>query len=260
MRVLRKGMVELLQIPFSPWSEKARWALERSGVAYRSRLYLPVLGELQLRRLLNRWRGPVTVPVLIDGTRVLADSFDIAKYANERGDGQLIPAADAARIAEYNELSERACSASRAVALQRMLEHPEALLEMLPKPLRRSRRLGILVAREGLKRTLRKYGALSDSLEHHEQQLAQVLDRLRADLAASPSTTEPRTLLSSFSYADIAMAQVLATVQPPAQGLRVGAATRRVLERSPLVARYQDLLAWRDALYATYRKSDLSRL
>jgi glutathione S-transferase len=62
-------MTELLALPFSPWSEKARWALDARGVPYDYRRYQPILGEPALRAKLRRARGPVTVPVLttIDG-------------------------------------------------------------------------------------------------------------------------------------------------------------------------------------------------
>jgi hypothetical protein len=42
-------MTELLALPYSPWSEKARWALDVRGVPYDYRRYQPVLGELALR-------------------------------------------------------------------------------------------------------------------------------------------------------------------------------------------------------------------
>ena len=59
-------MPELLGLPYSPWSEKARWALDARRVPYREVTYAPLLGEPALRLKLKRWRGNVTVPVLTD--------------------------------------------------------------------------------------------------------------------------------------------------------------------------------------------------
>jgi len=39
-------MTELVGIPFSPWSEKARWALDVRRVPYRKVTYAPLLGEV----------------------------------------------------------------------------------------------------------------------------------------------------------------------------------------------------------------------
>ena len=49
------------------------------------------------------------------------------------------------------------------------------------------------------------------------------------------------------------MAQVLAFVQPPAFGLRIGAASRRNFTDTAMAERYADLVEWRDALYDAYR-------
>jgi glutathione S-transferase len=50
-------MNELLALPYSPWSEKARWALDVRGVPYRYRHYQPLLGELGVRRTLRKYRA-----------------------------------------------------------------------------------------------------------------------------------------------------------------------------------------------------------
>jgi len=247
-------MVELLHIPYSPWSEKARWALELCGVQHARRVYQPIVGELALRRMLRRLRGPVTVPVLRDGESLYADSFAIARYADAHGTRKLFPPGEEARVGRYDALSERGLAAGRVLALRRALASRDALLEAVPKPLRHAPELGVAIGRAALQRTLRKYRASQRTSQQHEQVLVEVLDTLRADLAASPSQSEPRTLLERFSYADIAMAQVLAFVRPPSTGLKVGAALRKAWEDPVLVERYADLVAWRDALYTRYRK------
>jgi glutathione S-transferase len=130
-----------------------------------------------LRWKLRKWTGIVTVPVLVDGTaRPLADSADIARWADQRGDGAAL-----------------------------------------------------------------------------EKKFTGVLDELRVALARAPAKGEPKTLLGTFTFADIAMAQVLACVSPPTRGLRLGRASRRAFTDLALRERYADLVAWRDAIYAAYR-------
>lgn len=249
-------MPELIHLPFSPWSEKARWALELCGVQYASREYVPLFGELELRRLLQRWQGPVTVPVLCDGDRVFSDSYSIACYAQQHGGKRtLFPKGQEARIAHYSELSEQGLAAGRALALARMLTSPAALREVLPSPLRRAGVLSVAFGRAAIRRTYRKYEGHLSPAERHEQVLSEVLETLRADLASSPSSGTPKTLLAELSYADVAMAQVVACLRPPSLGLRLGRAMRSAFEHPRLAERYLDLVAWRDALYARYRSS-----
>jgi glutathione S-transferase len=51
------------------------------------------------------------------------------------------------------------------------------------------------------------------------------------------------------------MAQVLVSVEPPASGLKLGAASRRSFVDPELRAPYADLVAWRDELYRAFRMS-----
>lgn len=80
-------MLEFTAIPFSPWSEKARWALDHHGCDYHEIHHAPVVGEWRLRAQMRRPFGRLTVPVLRDGDRWLTDSFDIARHADAIGHG-----------------------------------------------------------------------------------------------------------------------------------------------------------------------------
>jgi glutathione S-transferase len=250
-------MTELLGLTFSPWTEKARFALDTRRVPYTFRRYQPLLGEPMLRLKLRRAVGPVSVPVLtLDDGRVLADSADIARWADGYGQGpRLFPPEHEAAVARFVALSERALAAGRALELRRVLTDDEALCEMVPGSLRR--RLGPVaprIAALGIARTLRKYGGHHDGPEVHRRTLVAALDELRGALAAAPPG-EPRTLLGQLTFADIAMAQVLAFVMPPATGLKLGRASRRAFTDPDLADAYADLVAWRDALYAAHRNA-----
>lgn len=78
----------LITIPFSHYCEKARWALDRVGVAYDERAHLPLFHLLPARLA----GGSRTVPVLVDGKTVIADSTDIVAWADARDPGALLPA------------------------------------------------------------------------------------------------------------------------------------------------------------------------
>jgi glutathione S-transferase len=252
-------VLELAALPYSPWSEKARWALDHHGVAYEESRYQPILGEPWMRVRQRKMTGPVSVPVLLGAGQRCGDSWSIALYADRVGKGSpLIPEGDSRAIQEVDELSERGMSAARALALDRVLRSSAALNEMLPKPLRR--RLGAAgtaIAAFGIRRTLRKYGAHALALSDHEAQLVAVLDTMRARIAAVPSAgSDPQYWLGRFSYADIAAAQVLLFVSPVSasfRSVRIGKASRAAFEHPVLAEAYRDVLAWRDRLYARHR-------
>ncbi len=69
---------ELVTIPISHYCEKARWALERAGVAYRERAHIQAVHRLYARRA----GGGNTVPVLVCPAGVLVDSTEILAWAD----------------------------------------------------------------------------------------------------------------------------------------------------------------------------------
>ena len=48
----------LVTLHVSPFSERARWALDHHGIAYRVDPHTPFLGEPRLRRLVAKARTP----------------------------------------------------------------------------------------------------------------------------------------------------------------------------------------------------------
>lgn len=252
-------MTELLGLTYSPWTEKARWALDVRRVPYRFRHYQPLIGEPALRLRLRRFTGRVTVPVLAtDDGQMLGDSALIARWADDRGEGpRLFPAGHDAAIQRFIDLSERGEAAGRALSLRRMRADDAALAEMVPRKLRK--RLGPLavwIAGIGIDRTLRKYDGHREGPDAQRKILVAALDDLRQALTSAPSNatpSAPKTLFGSLTFADIAMAQVLVSVEPPASGLKLGEASRRSFTEPGLREQYADLIAWRDDLYRAYR-------
>src|SRR5262249_50725129 len=107
----------------------------------------------------------------------------------------------------------------------------------------------------GIARTLRKYDGHRSPREEHRRTIVAVLDEVRATLAKSPSKEAPKTLLGRFTFADIAVAQVLAFANPPERGVKLGKASRRSFADPELAKQYADLAAWRDELYRVYREA-----
>jgi glutathione S-transferase len=71
----------LITIPVSHFCEKARWALDRAGIDYEERRYLPAIHRGALLR-----HRTLTTPVLVcEEAGTLKESADIVCYAAQRG-------------------------------------------------------------------------------------------------------------------------------------------------------------------------------
>jgi glutathione S-transferase len=91
----------LLTIPISHYCEKARWALERVGVAYRERAHVQAIHRLAALRA----GGGLTVPVFVCAEGVLADSEEILAWADRRAPaGRELYPSDHEQAAEVRRL------------------------------------------------------------------------------------------------------------------------------------------------------------
>jgi glutathione S-transferase len=70
----------LVTIPISHYCEKARWALDRAGIAYREERHIQLVHRVASRRA----GGRGTVPVLVAADGVFAQSAEIVAYADRR--------------------------------------------------------------------------------------------------------------------------------------------------------------------------------
>jgi glutathione S-transferase len=234
---------------FSPYSEKARWALDHHRVAYEWHEHVPMIGERSLRKRAGGDGGKVSVPLAIDGDTVLRDSLSIAKHAERAGKGARLFANDAA-VATWVARSDEALGAARVLLLARTLADREALRDSLPSWVPRPLRgLATPLAARATRFLARKYGA--DGVDHEA-----ATAKLREGLAAMRRVVERRdTILDGFSYADIAMAVVLQMVSPVDDAyIQLGPARRRAWTEPTLASEFADLVAWRDAVYAKRRR------
>lgn len=237
-------------LSISPWTERARWALDHHQVRYRYLEHTPMLGEPALRwRARRRESGRATVPLWIDDQRVLADSDAIARLADQSCTGSaasLFPAEHDAAIRELSRAADRAMNSLRVLVVAGMLADPEAQLESLPPqipgPLRGPLR-GI--ARVGTRFLGRKYAADLAQLDACERVAHEFAEQLRAQLGDRQHLFDDR-----LSYADIVAATVINgfTGGDPIR-LRNKPGTRRAWTQPKLAEAFPDLARWRDKLY-----------
>lgn len=86
-------VTRLITIPFSHYCEKARWGLSRCDVPFVEDGHLPLFHYLPARRA----GGGRTVPILVAGDTLLADSTEILAWADGLRPGALLPSDPADR-------------------------------------------------------------------------------------------------------------------------------------------------------------------
>lgn len=240
------GQLQLIGESFSPWTKKARWALEYCGLAFDYKEYTPTLSEPALRLRLKQWRGPVSVPLAFAGDETIHGSWAIACHANtQSGDSRL---GDMNAIRTWDGLSEAALAEGRSALLRRILSCNPALEESLPSFVTNAVRRPLrFLARDAVQRLERKYahlvvpGSLREALLQTRQHLA---------------NNGCEFLLNKFSYADITMIAVLEMIAPLAVAEPpLGPAVARCWHDEVLANEFNDLLAWRRRLVAASKTS-----
>ena len=244
----------LVGISYSPWSEKARWALDHHQVAYRERDYTPMLSTPRLRWQLKRFRGELTVPAYFDEHVALSDSAAIVEHAEMIGSGPpLVPAGKVDEVRRWEALADEVASAGRSIASRRVSADPQARREAVPPFVPRPMRaLALPLVALGVAYFTSKYGFRDREPETDERIIRGALKRVRGALGQAGG--RDTILEDGFSLADIAMATALELSAPvDDRYIPLGPATRRAYTLGWIVRDFGDVLAWRDRLYAERR-------
>ncbi len=93
-------MLRLITMPPSHFSEKARWALDRSGLAYVEERHAPLFHRFALKKAGAR----NTVPALVTDSGTLSDSCEILRYVDANSAFKLYPEGDLGKqVAEFEQ-------------------------------------------------------------------------------------------------------------------------------------------------------------
>ena len=231
----------LYGLSYSPWSLKARWALDANGVDFDYREYTIMLGEPALRLRTGRFFGKLSVPVLLKDDGHLFDSFALAKWAAEH-EGALFPGDRGAEIEGWNEWAELISQAGRARTTATVIRDPIALRDAMPSTLRGLGPLTTALGKSGAQFILVKYGridadAVTEKLRHYLQTVREAL-------------ADSEFLLGEFSYADVTVALAFQFVSPVSEdAIRIGDNARRYWTDTTLAEEFSDLMAWRDRVF-----------
>lgn len=242
--------VTLVGLSYSPWTHRARWALDHHGIKYKFQHYLPVVGEPMLRLRTRRFSGKVSVPVLLTPHGALTDSLDIVRHADSIGSGSKLHDGHEAAITKWSAIAESALDAARGLVLRAVENSPRAQEESVTLPMPNA--LKGPTAKFGTWMLTRKWQArLPD--DEAEARIVSALEQLRT--ALDGPVTRKEYLDGEFSLADMLMAGVVQTVQPARDKyIPLAPATREAWTRSTLAARFGDLVGWRDQLLEKHYK------
>ncbi len=211
-------MPRLITIPISHYCEKARWALERAGIAYREERHVQGVHRIVARRA----GGGATVPVLVTDAAVIGESHEILAWADERTPGELrlLPAEPRER-AEAEALCRRldavlGPAGRRLMYVHMLAQRPLAVAynnQGVPAWEDRAMRWGWPVAERFMRRVL----DISPGVEAGDE--ATVLGELDS-IAGLLSDGRPYLCGERFGAADLTFAALAAAViMPPGYGV-----------------------------------------
>ncbi len=254
----------LIGIPYSPWTLQARWVFHLHRLPYRLEAYLPMLGEPGLRARLSRLEGRLvrerlSVPVLIDGRRVVHDSRAIAELADEdgvraRGGRTLFPREQVEVLDRWLGRLELAKKAGRLLATERMLEDDQAILGGMPPSWPGLvKRASLPVGRRATRYILDKYGGRSfegPDGRPGDYDHAGLRALVREVLLAAQDTLERHRYLlgEQLTFADLALATTLQFVAPSPKLVTLDPAFARSWADRALASELGPLLAARDRI------------
>ena len=237
----------LYSISYSPWSLRAKWALDLHDVEYDDREFIPMLSEPYLKARFGVG-GKLTVPLLVDDGEVFRDSYDIARHADDRyGDGSLFSDEEACRA--WAATADELADAGRAITTFAVLRDRDAVREnvpdFVPRPIRP---FATPLVHLGAQHLSRKYDFDPDRERDARTVMRAALERIANRLVARPFLGG-----DTFGFSDIAVASALQFVRPHATWGHLGPASALSWTRDELAGDFEDVLDWRDQLLAEHR-------
>ena len=213
-------MRRLVTIPISHFCEKARWALERARLDYVEERHVQGIHQVAARRA----GGGSTVPVLVAEDRVLGESEQILRYADEHLDvrRRLFPSeVDLCRevVGLCRRLDEGLGPDGRRLMYAHMLDLKQLMLRCNNQGVpaweaRLITALWPLVTRLGR----RKLGIGPDTIREDEPRVWRAFDEIADRLADG----RPHLCGDRFTAADLTFACLAAAVLvPPGYGVRL---------------------------------------
>jgi glutathione S-transferase len=207
----------LLTIPISHYCEKARWALERAGLAYSEERHVQGIHILVARRA----GGRETVPVLIADEGVFNESEDILRYADRNlpDAARLFPAGDHEVETLSRWLDEGLGPDGRRLMYVQMLAERKQMLQVNNQGVPRwEARMMATLWPLATRLAGRRLGLAPDTIEKDSARVIRSFDAI----AERRSDGRPYLCGDRFTAADLTFACLASSILvPPEYGVRL---------------------------------------
>lgn len=208
----------LITIRPSHFNEKARWALDRFGLAYDELPMMPMMHYPAVAAVLlprgqghaDRVSSRLSTPVLIADGQVIADSSAIVSWVSRRYGGRQGSLYWSPRAAELERhFSERLGADTRRVVYHHVLDDDRVMIELAERNVPRAQAQAFKHLLPVIRAAIRK------RLHIDEEHAARSLERIEVEVAAVEDRLadgRPYLLGDRFSAADLAFACMLAPI------------------------------------------------
>lgn len=245
-------MLELYQFEMSQFSEKVRFLLDYKGLDYRKIEVTPGIGQVEVFQL----SGQRQVPVLKDGSTVIADSTEIALYLERTyPDKPLLPGDPVLRgqcLMMEEWADESLGRKGRKVLLGALNQYPQFRASFLPKEVPDILKnlvgtvpgdfFGLLGTGVGLG---------NDVIKAAQRGIKQDLEALSLILSDRPYLLGDQPSLADFTVA------ALSIILKSPEGNYLDVPAHFLHQGIPGIAdqpAYEPFFVWRDRLYRDFRK------
>lgn len=204
-------MRTLITIPFSHFSEKARWALDHAKLSYEEKAYLPVA-----HRLATKMHGGRTVPVLVTPHGALRDSTDILGFIDRIvPDAGLFPKDEALRreVLDLEELLDTKIG-NRVITYgySRAYDDFPSLVAMLAGKMTKPERIGVALTFRVIRPAMKKMMKLSP--ERADRSIATIREAI-AEVNERLADGRKYLVGDTFTAADLTLAALMSPLLQP---------------------------------------------
>lgn len=242
----------LFGLAYSPWTERARWALDHHRIDYFYEEHVPMLGEPWLRWNARGSGLPrASVPLLRTDGRAIGDSVAIMAWADSVGRGESLRA-DTDHTRSWADRIELGVHAVRSRVTAAILADPEAQRESAQAAVPASL-AGVFspLAAMGARFIASKYNVDLRAVDAARRQCRETLLLIRGTLDGGFHLVG-----HSLSAVDLMAATFVQGIQPvSARHLALTPAVYRAWCDAELAEEFEDIVKWRDEMYRKHRRS-----
>jgi len=241
-------MIKLYQFPISHYCEKIRWALDYKSIQYEKINLLPGLHIKKTKKLAKY----SSVPVLVDGDKVIQNSAEIISYLDAKNDKKCLTPDDEfekKQALEWEEYLDKELGPHvRCVCYHILLDHPDVVIPFFTH---QGPWYGKLFLKFGFKNLQSK---MRHFMKINEKTAKESLIKIEKAIKKINEQLKQTKFLAGekFSRADLTAASLLAPLcQPAGYGLEWPEKTPK--ELLAISNKLKKEIEWVDEVYKQYR-------